>query len=75
VVPGISYPAGLSTITVVTESAHESSGRTAVTTTNLDEDCSPAAFRELLDALAEDSEPELESIDAALAVRELRLES
>ncbi|HTX01737.1 MAG TPA: hypothetical protein VMD59_23340 [Acidimicrobiales bacterium] len=55
--------------------ALEPSGEVVVITTNPDEDCSPAAFRELLDALAAAPEPELDSIGAGEAVRELRLES
>jgi len=44
----------------------------AVVVLNPDEDCSPAAFRAFLDELLSGPEPELESIGAAQAVRELR---
>lgn len=44
----------------------------AVVVTNPDEDCSPEAFHALLDALATEPEPELNSLDAAPVVRELR---
>ncbi|MBK9178437.1 MAG: hypothetical protein IPM45_02485 [Acidimicrobiales bacterium] len=39
---------------------------------NPDEDCSPEAFRAFLEALLAGPEPELESLDAAEALRELR---
>jgi hypothetical protein len=44
----------------------------AIVVTNPDEDCSPAAFRILIDELLAGPEPELESISAAEALRELR---
>jgi hypothetical protein len=40
--------------------------------TNPDEDCSPAAFRALIDDLLTRPEPDIESIDATEALRELR---
>jgi hypothetical protein len=43
-----------------------------VVVTNPDEDCSPKAFHALLDDLLAGPEPELESLDAAEAIRELR---
>lgn len=43
-----------------------------VVVTNPDEDCSPEAFHAFLDELLAGPEPELESLDAAQAVRELR---
>ena len=46
-----------------------------VVVTNPDEDCSPEAFRALLDELAARPEPELESIDAVEALRELRVDT
>jgi hypothetical protein len=46
-----------------------------VVVTNPDEDCSPAAFRALLDDLLAGPEPELESLDAAEAIRELRADA
>jgi hypothetical protein len=47
----------------------------AVVVTNPDEDCSPEAFHALLDDLLAGSEPELESLDAAEAIRELRADA
>jgi hypothetical protein len=47
----------------------------AVVLTNPDEDCSPEAFRALINELLSEREPELESIQAADALRELRLDS
>ncbi len=44
----------------------------AVVVLNPDDDCSPAAFWTFLDQLLSGPEPELESIGAAQAVRELR---
>ncbi|MDA8358094.1 MAG: hypothetical protein M0Z95_17785 [Actinomycetota bacterium] len=43
-----------------------------VVVTNPDEDCSAQAFRAFLDELLAGPEPDLESLDAAEAVRELR---
>jgi hypothetical protein len=47
----------------------------AVVLTHPDEDCSPEAFRALINELLSEREPELESIQAADALRELRLDS
>jgi hypothetical protein len=47
----------------------------AVVVTNPDEDCSPAAFHAFLDELLAGPEPELESLDAAAALRELRVDA
>ena len=47
----------------------------AVVLTNPDEDCSPEAFRALINELHSEREPELESIQAADALRALRLDS
>ncbi len=44
----------------------------AVVVTNPDEDCSPEAFHAFLDELLAGPEPELDSLDAAQAVLELR---
>jgi hypothetical protein len=44
----------------------------AVVVVNPDEDCSPEAFRAVVEALLAGPEPELESLDAAEALRELR---
>jgi hypothetical protein len=43
--------------------------------TNPDEDCSPEAFRALLEELLAGPEPELDSIEAAEALRELRVDA
>jgi hypothetical protein len=43
-----------------------------VVLTNPDEDCSPAAFRNVLDEMLDKREPELDSLHAAEALRELR---
>jgi len=47
----------------------------AVVIINPDEDCSPEAFHALLDDLLAGPEPELESLDAAEAIRELRADA
>jgi hypothetical protein len=47
----------------------------AVVVTNPDEDCSPEAFHVLLDDLLAGPEPDLESLDAAEALRELRVDA
>lgn len=46
-----------------------------VVITNPDEDCSPEAFRAVLDELLTGPEPELDNIDAAEALHELRVDS
>ena len=45
----------------------------AVVLTNPDEDASPEAFRAFIDELLAGPEPELESVDAAEALRALRV--
>jgi hypothetical protein len=47
----------------------------AVVVTNPDEDCSPEAFHALLDDHLAGPEPELESLDAAEAPQELRVDA
>ena len=47
----------------------------AVVVTNPDEDCSPEAFRSFLDELLAGPEPELDSIGAVEALRELRVDA
>jgi hypothetical protein len=47
----------------------------AVVLTNPDEDASPEAFRAFIDELLAGPEPELESIDAAAALRALRVDA
>lgn len=44
----------------------------AIVVTNPDEDCSPSAFRELLDEVLSGPEPEMESLDGVAVVRALR---
>jgi hypothetical protein len=46
-----------------------------VVVTNPDEDCSPEAFHAFLDELLAGPEPELESLGAAEALRELRVDA
>jgi hypothetical protein len=46
-----------------------------VVVTNPDEDCSPEAFRALIDELLAGPEPDLETIDAAAALHELRTDT
>jgi hypothetical protein len=47
----------------------------AVVVTNPDEDCSPESFRAFIDDLLAGPEPELESIEAAEALRLLRVDA
>jgi hypothetical protein len=47
----------------------------AVVITNPDEDCSPNAFRAMLDEVLAGPEPELESLDAADLLRGLRADA
>lgn len=46
-----------------------------VVVTNPDEDCSPEAFRAFLDELLAGPDPELESLEAAEALQELRVDT
>ena len=46
-----------------------------IVVTNPDEDCSPDAFRAFIDDLLAGPEPELDSIRATEALRELRVDS
>jgi hypothetical protein len=46
-----------------------------IVVTNPDDDCSPDAFRVLLDELLEGPAPALDSIGAAAALRELRADA
>ena len=46
----------------------------AVVVTNPNEDCSPEAFHAFLDDLVAGPEPKLESLGAAEALRELRVD-
>ena len=47
----------------------------AVVVTNPDEDCSPAAFRAMIDELLAGPDPELKSADADAALRVLRVDA
>lgn len=47
----------------------------SVVLTNPDEDCSPEAFHVLLDELLAGPEPKLASMNAAEALRELRVDA
>lgn len=47
----------------------------AIVVTNPDEDCSPEAFRAMIDELLSSPELDLESVGAAEAVRELRTDA
>lgn len=47
----------------------------AVVVTNPDEDCSPEAFHAFLDDLLAGAEPQIESLDAAQALREMRADT
>lgn len=55
--------------------ASDSSASPVVVVTNPGDDCSPPAFRSLLDELAAGPEPELESIDAVDALRQSRVDA
>lgn len=46
-----------------------------VVVTNPDEDCSPDAFRSLLDELSAAPEPRIESLDSADVLADIRAES
>jgi hypothetical protein len=46
-----------------------------IVVTNPDEDCSPAAFRVVIDELLAGPEPDLDTISAADALGELRVDS
>jgi hypothetical protein len=56
-------------------SAEELPHDPAVVVTNPDEDCSPAAFADFLAELLAGPEPELDSLHAADALRDLRADS
>ena len=47
----------------------------AVVVTNPDEDCSSASFRAFIDELLAGPDPEIESVDAAEALRLLRVDA
>ena len=55
--------------------AAEGSAHPVVVVTNLDEDCSPEAFRALIDELLAGPEPDLETIDAAAALRQIHTDA
>ena len=62
-----------STLICMARRADELHGRVVVV--NPEEDCSPAAFRLLIDELSIEPEPELESLDAAAVLETIRAES
>jgi hypothetical protein len=64
---------GASTIVSTARLADEMHGRVVVV--NPDEDCSPAAFRVLVDELLGAPEPEIESLDAVDVLAVIRAES
>ena len=61
-------------LVLVAHQASDFPGDRVIVVTNPDEDCSPAAFRRVLNDLLDAPEPELESLGAAEALRELRAE-
>ena len=62
-----------STLLCMARRADELHGRVVVV--NPEEDCSPAAFRLLIDELSIEPEPELESLEAADVLETIRAES
>ncbi len=76
-VPHTSGACGLSlvanTLIYMARRADELHDRVVVA--NPDEDCSPAAFRLLIDELSIEPEPELESLDAAAVLAAIRADS
>jgi hypothetical protein len=56
-------------------SAEELPNDPAVVVTNPDEDCSPGSFRAFIDELLAGPDPEIESVDAAEALRLLRVDA
>jgi hypothetical protein len=60
---------------VMARSASDLPADPAVVVTNPNEDCSPEAFRTFIDELLASPEPELDSIGAAQALHELRVDS
>lgn len=60
---------------VVVRSASSRPQDPVVVTTNSDEDCSPAAFAASLERLLRRPETDLDSIEAARALSELRVDS
>jgi hypothetical protein len=63
----------VSTLLCMARRADELHDRVVVV--NPEEDCSPAAFRLLIDELGIEPEPELESLDAAAVLETIRAES
>jgi hypothetical protein len=60
------------TVLVMANRPNDPQPEPLVVVTNPDQDCSPEAFHAFLDDLLGSPEPELESLDAAEAIRELR---
>jgi hypothetical protein len=59
----------------VARDAADLPGDPIIVLTNPDEDCSPEAFRAFIDDLLAGPEPELDSIGAAEALHQLRVDS
>lgn len=76
-VPHVSGACGLSlvasTLICMARRADELHDRVVVV--NPEEDCSPGAFRSLIDELSIEPAPELESLDAAAVLETIRAES
>ena len=68
-------PADGGTVVFVASHASDQPGNPVIVVTNPGEDCSPEAFRHLLDELESGPEPELESLGAADVLRELRVDA
>jgi hypothetical protein len=62
-------------VVIVARSASDLPADPAVVVTNPQEDCSPGAFRVVIEELLAGPEPELESIGAVEALRDLRVDS
>ncbi len=68
-----SQPTVASTLIYMARRADELHDRVVVA--NPEEDCSPAAFRLLIDELLTAPDPEIESLDAAAVLETIRAES
>ena len=67
--------AGGDTVVDVARHASDLPADPVIVVTNPDEDCSPEAFRTLIDETLAGPEPEIDNIGAAEALRELRLDA
>lgn len=68
-------PTGGGTLKDMVRHASDLPSDPVIVVTNLDEDCSPEVFRAFIDDLLAGPEPELDTIGAAEALRELRVDS